>query len=124
MAAGEPEAQPAKKTKKQQVAATEAAPEASSEDVAKPAKKKTFGLELAISTSPEALQLNWDLLTERHGDLLKGLTARTQASASDPSSYRLLAGPFANAQQAQSMCAKLKKQNVACQVTGFGGENL
>ncbi|MFO1171010.1 MAG: SPOR domain-containing protein [Hyphomicrobiaceae bacterium] len=124
VAASEPEVQPVKKPKKQQVAATEAAPEASSEEVAQPAKKKTFGLELAVSTSPEALQLNWDLLNERHGDLLKGLTARTQANAADPSSYRLLAGPFANAQQAQSACAKLKKQNVACQVTGFGGDNL
>jgi hypothetical protein len=35
-----------------------------------------------------------------------------------------VAGPYANAQQAQSACAKLKKQNVACQVTGFGGDNL
>ena len=87
-------------------------------------KKKTFGLELAISTSPEALQLNWDLLNERHGDLLKGLSARAQPSPSDPTSYRLVTGPFTSAQQAQSLCAKLKKQNVTCQVTGFGGDNL
>jgi hypothetical protein len=88
------------------------------------AEKKKFGLELAISTSPEALQLNWDLLSERHGALLKGLSARAQPSPGDPSSYRLVAGPFTSAQQAQSLCAKLKKQNVACQVTGFGGDSL
>jgi hypothetical protein len=128
VAESEPAAEPVTKTKKKQAETLAAAepdlPEASSEAVVQPQKKKMFGLELAVSTSPEALQLNWDLLTERHGTLLKGLTARTQASASDPASYRLVAGPYANAQQAQSACAKLKKQNVACQVTGFGGDNL
>lgn len=125
IAASEPAEEPVKKPKKKQaetVASSE--PEASSEEVEQPQKKKAFGLELAVSTSPEALQLNWDLLTERHSELLKGLSARTQASAADPSSYRLVAGPFTNAQQAQSLCAKLKKQNVTCQVTGFGGDNL
>jgi hypothetical protein len=70
------------------------------------------------------LQLNWDLLNERHGNLLKGLSANAQQSPGDPSSYRLVAGPLASAQQAQSLCAKLKKQNVACQVTNYGGDNL
>ncbi len=88
------------------------------------AEKRKFGLELAVSTSPEALQLNWDLLNERHGEVLKGLSARAQANPNDPSSYRLVTGPFTSAQQAQSVCAKLKKQNVTCQVTGFGGDNL
>lgn len=96
-------------------ASTEAAPKA---------EKRKFGLELAQSTSPEALQLNWDLLNERHGEVLKGLSARAQPNPNDPSSYRLVTGPFTSAQQAQSVCAKLKKQNVACQVTGFGGDNL
>lgn len=88
------------------------------------AEKRKFGLELAVSTSPEALQLNWDLLNERHGEVLKGLSARAQPNPNDPSSYRLVTGPFTSAQQAQSVCAKLKKQNVTCQVTGFGGDNL
>lgn len=87
-------------------------------------EKRKFGLELAVSTSPEALQLNWDLLNERHGEVLKGLTARAQPNPNDPSSYRLVTGPFTSAQQAQSVCAKLKKQNVTCQVTNFGGDNL
>jgi hypothetical protein len=86
--------------------------------------KQRFGLELFVSNSPEALQLQWDVLSERHGGLLKGLSARTQTLPSDPSNFRLVAGPFTSAQQAQSLCAKLKKQNVPCQVTGFGGDNI
>ena len=97
--------------------------DASTEPAPKTEKRK-FGLELAVSTSPEALQLNWDLLNERHGEVLKGLSARAQANPNDPSSYRLVTGPFTSAQQAQSVCAKLKKQNVTCQVTSFGGDNL
>ncbi|MEZ5923424.1 MAG: SPOR domain-containing protein [Hyphomicrobiaceae bacterium] len=117
-------AESTKKSKKSEArAAAEPKTEVASAAPAAEIKKKRFGLELAVSTSPEALQLNWDLLNERHGALLKGLSARALPSPVDPTSYRLVAGPITNAQQAQSLCAKLKKQNIACSVTEFGGDS-
>ncbi len=90
--------------------------------VPKPAAAtKPFGVELAMSTSPEALRLSWELLNEQHGPALQGLTARSAPSGEN---FRLLAGPFANVQQANAACAKLKQQGLACKATAFVGSAL
>lgn len=85
-------------------------------------KEKKYGLELAQSASTEALRLNWDLLTERHSALLKGLSARAATAGADD--YRLVAGPFSSAEAAQAACAKLKAADISCKPTGFGGAPL
>ena len=89
--------------------------------VAAPAK--TYGIELAISTSAEALRLNWDLLVERHGDKLGTLSPRAAAIQGDEN-MRLLAGPFASAAEAKRMCQKLQDANVACRSSDYSGNPL
>lgn len=100
----------AKKAAKQQTAtATQAA------------LAKTFGVELAQATSPEALRMNWELLNEKHGPLFGGLKAK---AAGDPGNYRLLAGPFTSQAAAKAACVRLKANNVSCNVTDFTGSAL
>ncbi|MEZ5774106.1 MAG: hypothetical protein R3D33_05195 [Hyphomicrobiaceae bacterium] len=106
-------------------AAAEAEPSGSwGSSVAEAPKRQTFGLELAMSTSPEALRLNWDLLSERHRDILGGLSARAQTSPEDPDSYHLVAGPFRSAEDAISACSELQQQSVSCRLTSFSGTQL
>lgn len=87
------------------------------------AEKKAFGLELAQSTSPEALRVNWDIISGRHVELLKGLSPRAVASSSGDN-YRLLAGPFTSAKKATQVCAKLQAEGVSCKAAAFTGEKL
>jgi hypothetical protein len=92
----------------------------------KPAEKKVFGLELAQSTSPDALQVSWDLLNEAQKPLVKGLSARVApiGDQSAPDGYRLLAGPFKTAQQAAALCARLQAAGVSCSPAEFKGQKL
>jgi SPOR domain len=96
---------------------------ADGEDVAQPAAPaaRAFGLELAISTSPEALRLNWELLNEQHGSVLAGLTPRSSPRGKN---LHLLAGPFDTAAKAASACKKLEARNLSCTVAPFSGSAL
>ncbi len=87
----------------------------------KPAASRTFGLEIARSTSPEALQVSWGLLSERHVELLGGMKAVTQLAGADSQDYRLVTGPFATAAAARSLCAKLEAAGVTCRLTPYAG---
>lgn len=106
---------------KQKVAAvapaeTEAAPKAA-------APAKSYGIELAISTSPEALRLNWDLLVERNATVLGGLSPRA-APIEGGENLRLVAGPFASAADAKRACKQLQESNIACRSSDYGGNPL
>lgn len=94
---------------------------AAKQQTATAAPAKTFAVELAQSTSPEALRLNWELLNEQHAALFGGLKAK---AAGDAGNYRLLAGPFANQAAANAACAKLKAQSLPCSVKPFTGDAL
>jgi SPOR domain len=99
-----------------------AKPEAGQVAVAKPAKPaKAMGIELAMSTSPEALRLSWELLNEQHGGDLAGLQPKSAASGDN---YRLLAGPFASPELANAACAKLAKRGLSCKPAPFVGSAL
>jgi SPOR domain len=82
---------------------------------------RAFGLELAISTSPEALRLNWELLNEQHGAVLAGLSPR---SAPKGKNLHLLAGPFDTAAKAAGACKKLEARGLSCTVAPFSGSAL
>jgi SPOR domain len=82
---------------------------------------RVFGVELAISESPQALRLNWELMNEQHQAALQGLQAKSAPSGAN---FRLLAGPFANAQQATAACGRLKQRGLFCKPTPFVGTAL
>lgn len=89
------------------------------------APAKIYGVELATATAPEALRLNWELLVEKHTDVLQGLTPLAADSA-DPSdeNKHLVAGPFTTAAAAKSFCKKLATLDVACRSAVFAGNPL
>lgn len=92
---------------------------ATADDASKPSKP--YGLDLAVSTSPEALQQMWQLFKEQHGDLLAGLSPRSVASGAN---VKLVAGPFPSQAAATAACVKLRKANLACSATPFTGSPL
>ena len=80
-------------------------------------------LELASGPSVDALRLNWSLLADRHGSMLKNLEPR-YTNGGDGQPYQLVAGPIASSEEASRVCAQLKAKKVACRITGFGGNAL
>jgi hypothetical protein len=82
-------------------------------------------LQLGSAPSLDALRLNWAMLSERHRAVLDGLDARYQSSNADGTpTYRLLAGPVANADEAKRLCALLRAKRVACGTGSFSGNAL
>ena len=92
---------------------------------AKPAKPaappKPYAVDLAMSTSTDALRQIWQLFKDQHADLLAGLTPR---SATSGANVRLLAGPFPSQAAASAQCAKLRKEGLACSPTPMAGTPL
>lgn len=84
-----------------------------------------MALQLGSAPSLDALRLNWAMLSERHRSVLDGLDARYQSAGTDGTpTYRLLAGPVANAEEAKRLCAVLRAKRVACGTGSFSGNAL
>ena len=103
---------PAKKPAKIASAAADAKPAA---------PPKAYAVDLAMSTSPDALKEIWQLYKDQHPDLFAGLTPRSVASGSN---VRLLAGPFPSQAAAAAQCAKIRKEGVICTPTPLAGTPL
>jgi len=87
--------------------------------------RKSYGVRLTSGKSVEALRLTWDLINEMNRPIMKGLTTRfVKKPSSIGMPYRLIAGPMVSTGQAQTLCAKLHKQNINCDVTVFQGRKL
>lgn len=86
-----------------------------------PAANKPYAVNLAVSTSPDALRQIWQLFQDQHGELLAGLKPNAATSGGN---VRLLAGPFANQAAAASYCTKLVKEGMACTPTPMAGTPL
>ncbi len=86
-----------------------------------PPANKPYAVNLAVSTSPDALRQIWQLFQDQHGDLLSGLKPH---SATSGDNVRLLAGPFANQAAAATYCTKLVKAGMACTPTPMTGTPL
>ena len=86
---------------------------------AKPAKP--YGIELAMSTSPDALKQIWQLFKEQHAGMLNGLSPRSVVSGSN---VKLVAGPFPSQAAAAAQCAKLRKEGMSCSPAPLGGTPL
>lgn len=86
------------------------------------------GIQLGTGPSVDALRLNWTLLQQRHQGALQKLqprytTSREAGTGGEGPAYDLIAGPLPPA-EAQRTCEALRAQNVACRVSGFGGNAL
>jgi hypothetical protein len=89
-----------------------------------PAVQIPFGIRLASAPSLEGLRLNWRSLLERHGAVLKPLSAHYLPPSAGEDAYQLIAGPVATADQAKNICATLRARDVACSLIVFGGEAM
>jgi hypothetical protein len=84
-----------------------------------------IGLQLSTAESPDALRLSWLKLSSGHGDIFQKLDARyAQSSTPKGKSYRLIAGPVADAAEGARLCAQLKARKLGCAVASFTGEPL
>ena len=87
--------------------------------------RKTYAVRLTSGKSIEALRLTWDLIKEMNRPILKGLETRFVEGPSPVGMpYRLIAGPMVTAPQARTLCSKLHKQHINCDVTVFHGRRL
>lgn len=86
------------------------------------APTRMMAVRLASGPSVDALRLHWSVLTERHKASLKTLEPRY--TGNDATSFQLIAGPVANAAEAQRLCQSLRSRGVSCQPAEFGGDAL
>jgi hypothetical protein len=84
-------------------------------------KPKPYAVDLAVSTSTDALRQIWQLFQEQHAGVLAGLSPR--AAQSGPN-VRLLAGPFPSQAAAAAQCAKMRKEGITCQPAPLTGTPL
>jgi len=76
---------------------------------------------LSSGGSLASLRISWQVLRQLHGAELGDLEGRYRIQGS---SYQLLAGPFADRQQADHACSQLRAKNVSCSIDTFGGNAL
>jgi hypothetical protein len=90
----------------------------------RPVTHTRFALGLDLHDTITELKEEWSSLSQRMGNILGDLQARAlhQGTEAGTIKYRLVIGPFANAQAAADRCARLQTRGVRCSQTVFGGE--
>jgi hypothetical protein len=81
-----------------------------------------YGIEIGVVDKKDALRPLWRAMLSDHAALVAGLQPR-RVLAPDKK-WRLIAGPFANAQEAEAACALFKKASKPCAATVFAGDSL
>ena len=73
-------------------------------------------VQLGAANARGPLEGHWEMLRQRHGDVLVGLSPLIMPVDSGDSgiTYRLRAGPLSDAGAAQRVCAQLKERGLAC----------
>lgn len=96
------------------------------EPVPLPPTRGEFAIDLGGAATIEALRAYWVGLSAKHGPLLAGLQPRIAEHQKQPSgtTYRLLAGPLPNAEEAARLCARFLTTRVGCHPTKFIGVEL
>jgi hypothetical protein len=91
-----------------------------------PPGKVDFAIDLGGAASIETLRALWTSLKTAHGPLLAGLQPLIAQHPKQPSgvTYRLVAGPLANAEEAARLCARFPALRTGCRPTKFGGAQL
>ena len=81
-----------------------------------------YGIEIGIVTKRDELRPLWREYLTKHAALVAGLQPR-RVLAPDQK-WRLIAGPFANAQDAEGACSLFKKAERPCAATVYAGDSL
>jgi SPOR domain len=81
-----------------------------------------YGIELGAVAKQDALRPLWREFLNNHAALVAGLQPR-RVLAPDKQ-WRLIAGPFSNATEAEAACALFKKASKPCEPTVFAGDGL
>jgi hypothetical protein len=81
-----------------------------------------FGIELGTVKKRDGLRTLWREVLTNHAALVAGLQAR-RVLAPDKK-WRLIAGPFASAEEATQACVLFKRANRSCEATVFAGDAL
>ena len=81
-----------------------------------------FGIELGTVKKRDGLRTLWREVLTKHAALVAGLQAR-RVLAPDKK-WRLIAGPFASAEEATQACVLFKRANRSCEATVFAGDAL
>jgi hypothetical protein len=79
-----------------------------------------FGIEIGGADKQDGLRPLWKDLISNHAALVAGLQAK-RVLAPDKK-WRLVAGPFANVEEATQACGLFKKANLPCEATVFAGD--
>ncbi|MGH6734537.1 MAG: SPOR domain-containing protein [Methyloceanibacter sp.] len=81
-----------------------------------------YGIEIGIVAKRDELRPLWREYLTNHAALVAGLQPR-RVLAPDKK-WRLIAGPFANAQDAEGACTLFKKADRPCAATVYAGDGL
>jgi len=79
-----------------------------------------FGIEIGGAEKQDGLRPLWKDLISNHAALVAGLQAK-RVLAPDKK-WRLVAGPFANVEEATQACGLFKKASLPCEATVFAGD--
>lgn len=96
------------------------------EPQARPFVKGEFAVDLGGAASIEALRAHWSGLNANYGPLIAGLDPLVVQHGKPPGSvvYRLIAGPFATAEEAARLCSRFAVLRTGCHPTKFVGARL
>lgn len=81
-----------------------------------------YGIEIGVVDKRDGLRPLWREYLTNHAALVAGLQPR-RVLANDKK-WRLIAGPFANAQEAEAACSLFKKAERPCTATVYAGDSL
>lgn len=81
-----------------------------------------YGIEIGVVEKRDGLRPLWREYLTNHAALVAGLQPR-RVLANDKK-WRLIAGPFANAQEAEAACSLFKKAERPCAATVYAGDSL
>jgi hypothetical protein len=81
-----------------------------------------YGIEIGAVAKQDALRPLWREFLTNHAALVAGLQPR-RVLAPDKK-WRLIAGPFSSAAEAQQACALFKKASRPCEATVYAGDGL
>jgi hypothetical protein len=81
-----------------------------------------YGIEIGSVAKQEGLRPLWREFLTNHAALVAGLQPR-RVLAPDKK-WRLIAGPFGSADEADQACALFKKASRPCEATVYAGDSL
>ena len=91
-----------------------------------PTMTTRFALEIGSGSDVEELHALWEVMSDQHNELLAGLEPKFGLLSDEDGQHRLLlrAGPIANAADAISACAALRRRGAACSPVSDIGQRL